>query len=382
MWTRQLRWKARQGWDPDCALESDPADLVLCFGDTDAYEAGAFEALRAMFPKARIVASTAVASIQGHAVIQQGAVAAAVGFSYTRIEASCIQVGAGASFEAGRRLAAQLAAGDRPAGILLLADGLGVNGSELLAGLRSVVPAGCTVFGGMTTGAFGSPSTSLGLDARPGPGNAAAVGFYGPRLRIGDGTAAGWDVFGPVRHITGSDGNLLKTLDGRPALDLYRRYLGDEYLGPEGHLLFPLLVWPVGHPEQAVVRTLIRHDDEGGKMLFAGNVPEGYLARLMRGSLDRVAMAAADAARMAMHALPADAGPGRLALMVSCIGRLRLLGQKAPEEVEDAAAELGDAAGIGFYSYGEICRSERDAEPQLHNQTMSVTLLAEAAGHG
>ena len=70
--------------------------------------------------------------------------------------------------------------------------------------------------------------TLVGADCAPRSGRVAAVGFYGSAIRIGHGSAGGWDEFGPRRRITRSTGNVLYELDGEPALDLYERYLGEE----------------------------------------------------------------------------------------------------------------------------------------------------------
>ena len=65
---------------------------------------------------------------------------------------------------------------------------------------------------------------------------------------------------------------------------------------------------------------------------------------------------------------------------MSCIGRRLLMGQRIIDEVEAAGAELGSKIPrLGFYSYGEISPHGAAGVCQLHNQTMTVTTLAEAA---
>src|SRR5256885_621748 len=54
-----------------------------------------------------------------------------------------------------------------------------------------------------------------------------AVGLYGDHVRVGSGSRGGWGIFGPERVVTRSSGNVLFELDGKPALELYKRYLGD-----------------------------------------------------------------------------------------------------------------------------------------------------------
>ncbi|WP_419899349.1 FIST signal transduction protein [Roseomonas sp. USHLN139] len=384
----QLHWMPDRGWSPPPGSLGFEPGLILCFGRGAVLEQ-ALAPLRQACPAARLVAGGAQAMMRGAELQQEGAVAVALRFAATPFRiVEQVVAGTGDDRRAGQALGAALSAPDL-AGILVLADGITVNGSELLAGLRDRLGQGCALFGGMLSDTArpeepGPPG--LGIDGPPRHGLAAAIGFYGPQVRIAAGAASGVDAFGPRRLITCASGSLLQALDGRPALELYRRYLGEEFVGSSAALTFPLLVWPPGQPEQAVVRTLIHFDPARGSLRFAGNVPAGHLARLMRGNLDRVAMAAADAARQACAGLPALPGD-RLALLVSCIGRLQLLGGRTAEEVEDAALALalgegGGAAPIGFYSYGEICCAGGGAQTELHNQTMTVLLLGEAVADG
>jgi hypothetical protein len=177
---------------------------------------------------------------------------------------------------------------------------------------------------------------------------------------------------------------VLFELDGEPALDLYERYLGpEESKGlPSSALLFPIQVYDMQSPDSAVVRTVLAIDREARSMTFAGDVPQGWTAQLMRGNLDRLAAGAADAARQAHAGLAAASGAPekteRLSILVSCIGRRLLMGQRTIEEVEAAGAELGrETLRLGFYSYGEISPHAKSGHCELHNQTMTVTMLAE-----
>ena len=79
-------------------------------------------------------------------------------------------------------------------------------------------------------------------------------------------------------------------------------------------------------------------DREKRTMTFAGDVPEGWTAQLMRGNFDRLCAGAAEAARQAQPGI----GDGEsVAILVSCIGRRLLMGQRITDEIEAAGAELG-----------------------------------------
>jgi hypothetical protein len=125
-------------------------------------------------------------------------------------------------------------------------------------------------------------------------------------------------------------------------------------------------------------------DDQARSMTFAGDVPQGSVAQLMRGHFDRLIEGAARAAESAAGAGDTEAGGAgaRLAILVSCIGRKLLLGERIVEEVEAVAEVLaghdGGAAITGFYSYGEISPHPVSGRCELHNQTMTVTVISEA----
>ncbi|MCH7888744.1 MAG: FIST C-terminal domain-containing protein [Proteobacteria bacterium] len=187
----------------------------------------------------------------------------------------------------------------------------------------------------------------------------------------------GWDDFGPERVITRSQGNVLYELDSQPALDLYKKYLGDEAQNlPGSALLFPLQIRPTENASHEVVRTIVGVEEENHSMIFAGDVPQGYVARLMRGNFENLIEGAARAARMAETKVN---GHDKLAILISCIGRKLLLGQRIGEEVEAVSESLGGAVPqIGFYSYGEISPHATTGKCELHKQTMTITVFSEA----
>lgn len=166
-------------------------------------------------------------------------------------------------------------------------------------------------------------------------------------------------------------------LDSQPALDLYKRYLGDEAQNlPGSALLFPLQIRPTENASHEVVRTIVGVEEENHSMIFAGDVPQGYVARLMRGNFENLIEGAARAARMAETKVN---GHDKLAILISCIGRKLLLGQRIGEEVEAVSESLVAAVPqIGFYSYGEISPHATTGKCELHKQTMTITVFSEA----
>jgi hypothetical protein len=384
MWLRFLDWRSSSGWIErgDRAPDGAQPDLVFFFGMTDALNDSAVGAdLGRLFPKAHIVGcSTGTLAVGAH-LIEEGASAVAIGFAATDVRVATHALGAASgSFAAGRALG-QALAGPRLVGIYVLSDGLAVNGSELVDGIVCEVGPKVGISGGLAGDGGRFQTTLVASDGVPVGGIVAAVGFYGDKIRIAHGSAGGWDMFGPKRRITRSLGNVLFELDGKPALDLYEKYLGEEAESlPASALFYPLNIRDSARPDHDVVRTVLAVDRESRSMTFAGDMPEGWEARLMRSSFDRLIDGADEAAAQARDAPgSAVAGP-RLCLLVSCVGRRLVMGQRAGEEIEAVDAALGEnVAALGFYSYGEIAPHRRSGVCSLQNQTMTLTILGEAA---
>jgi hypothetical protein len=381
MRTEQLCWSETSGWRS--AGNRSEADLVLFFGTRQALRCGSrYRELREMFPGAHILGCSTGGQIRNNDISDDEIAAAALRFDATKLRLACEPAPAPEHSRACGEAIGRALAADDLAGIFVLSDGLNVNGSELVAGITGVVGLAVPVTGGLAGDGARFEETLVGADCRPCNHTVGAIGFYGTAIRIGHGSAGGWDEFGPRRRITRSRGNILLELDGEPALDLYERYLGEEEAKglPGTALLFPLRIRNPERPDHDIVRTVLAVDRGARSMTFAGDMPAGWVAQLMRGNFDRLAAGAAKAARQA-SAMWREGGNGdRLAVMVSCIGRRLLMGQHTIDEVEAAGIELGaDVPRLGFYSYGEIAPHSASGVCELHNQTMTVTAISEAA---
>jgi hypothetical protein len=379
----QLYWKDLEGWLDD-SEQPVPADLVLYFGSRQMLAEDAhYTALRSRFPHANILGCSTGGQMTPGDVNDQMLTALALDFAQTPLRLASAEVSDPQhSRAAGEALGRQLAAPDL-AGLFILSDGLNVNGSALVEGIVEAVGPAVPVSGGLAGDGATFAQTLVGCNGRPASHVVAAAGFYGTAIQFGHGSAGGWDVFGPKRRISKARGNVLLEVDGKPALDLYKLYLGPEESRklPGSALLFPMRISDPRHPDRTMVRTVLAVDGEAGSMTFAGDMPEGWTAQLMRGSFGRLCAGAAEATHKAAAAMGASAAAGdSAAILVSCIGRRLLMGQRIEEEIEAATAELpADCRPVGFYSYGEIAPHAGSGACQLHNQTMTVTLLRERA---
>ena len=378
MWVDQALWTSDLGWtQAGGKSQASAASLVFAFGAREALaDPARYEEIRARYPKALIALGTTGGEIHGRDVRDGTISVTALGFDRVKVDGAAISVSDAPDIHtAGAQLGAALA---RPGlkSIFILSDGTKVNASDLIRGLQRAVGDNVVLTGGLAGDGARFTETLVGLDETPRQGRIAAIGFYGDGFLLGHGSAGGWDVFGSERRITRSEHNVLFELDGKPALHLYKRYLGEEANQlPGSALLFPLRIYEPGRENEAVVRTVVGIDEERQAMIFAGDIPQGCCGQLMKGNFDRLVEGAAEAASFADAPVKGE----RAAILVSCIGRKLLLGQRIGEEVEVVGDLLGpDTKLTGFYSYGEISPHAVSGICELHNQTMTITVIGEA----
>jgi len=343
-----------------------------------------FADLRKAFPSSTIIGCSTSGEIDQTRIRDESIMVAAVRFGATRVKhASTKLASAAESFVAGARIADELHAeadaeadADDLRAVIVLSEGLKVNGSELVRGINSRLPEHVVVTGGLAGDGDRFGRTWVMANGRVETNGVVAVGLYGSRIRVGHGSKGGWDTFGPERVVTKSEGNVLFALDDKPALALYKEYLGERAAGlPGSALLFPLALRPSMDDQNSVVRTVLAVDEERQSMTFAGDIPVGYYAKLMRANFDRLILGA-QAAGGAAASLKEHAAPA-LSIAISCVGRRLVLGERTEEETEATLHTLpAGTQQVGFYSYGEIS-PHTSGKCDLHNQTMTLTVLSE-----
>lgn len=355
---------------------SSNAQLVLAFGERTLLERiNVYEHLRALYPSAHIIINSTSGEIYQNRINDNSVVVTGIEFEKTTVRSTQIDINDYTeSYQAGIQLAEALDDVNL-SGIFIISDGGRVNGSDLTEGLNQHLKRTVPVTGGLAGDADRFEKTLVGLNQPPTVGKIVGVGLYGNQLRIGHGSVGGWDVFGPEREVTQSEYNVLYQIDNQEALDLYKAYLG-KYADqlPGAALLFPLSMRSTPD-SQPLVRTILAIDEAAKSMTFAGDMPKGALVRFMTANLDRLVDASATAAHTSLDQL--GFAP-ELAILISCVGRKLVLGQRTEEEVEAAREIFGEKPIMtGFYSYGEISPLMPNAQCELHNQTMTVTVFSE-----
>ncbi|PWY54979.1 hypothetical protein DGG96_14350 [Legionella qingyii] len=335
------------------------------------------------YSNSNIIGCSTAGEIFGNNLFDRSITVAVIKFAKTSLKIAKAEVNNSKDSEnAGKVIAEQLKADDLHS-IFILSDGLNVNGSELVQGLNTVkANQNIIITGGLAGDGSQFGKTWAILNNKILDHYAVAVGFYGSDIHIGHASMGGWDIFGPVRRITRSESNILYELDYQPALQLYKEYLGEKASElPSSGLLYPLAINnPQIHDETQLVRTILAINEKEQSLTFAGDIPMGWHAQLMRANFDRLIDSAHEAGLLANKLMLNDnlekLGPV-LAIDISCVGRRLLLGERTEEEIESTMSALPKGSTqVGFYSYGELSPFSV-GNCELHNQTMTITTIYE-----
>jgi hypothetical protein len=343
MQVETFKYTEEKGWSvPSFPLLDSSNTLILIFAAPQFIEnpKPILELIKA-YPKAKITGCSSAGEIFGPVVNDNSLSVAVTKYDHAIVKIeSMSNNNSEDSYTAGSTLAKKLLGEDLKS-ILVLSDGLTVNGTALVKGFNDIVPANVVVTGGLAGDGSTFKRTWVIYNGSLVENAICAIALYGKKLTIGHGSKGGWDTFGPERRITRSKGNVLYELDDKPALALYKEYLGDRAKDlPASGLLFPLMIREDANSEKQLVRTILAVDENEQSSNIEGKGPT-------------------------------------LAIAISCVGRRLLLGERIEEETE-ATLEIfpKGTVQVGFYSYGELSPYATGA-CDLHNQTMTLTTYAE-----
>jgi len=367
-----------QGWNKplDSTLDS-PNTLLIVFSSSrhSVTLRNELEKLGSMYPQSIIMGCSSAGEIFDEDLLDDSITLAVIRFDNTRLKLAQTTIeNPEQSSEAGKIIANELLE-DGLSAMFTLTDGLLVNGSDYISGLNRILDENIVITGGMAADGDRFEETWLICGNKISPGMVAAVGFYGERFHIAHGSRGGWDLLGHEREVTRAENNVLYSLDSQPALDVYKKYLGERAAGlPATGLLFPLAI-SNHESDKATVRTILGINEEKKSITFAGNIPEGSYVKLMRANFDRLIDGAAGAAE---NLVTEDYdGSAAVCIAISCVGRRLVLGPRIEEELEAVREVIPDNSQLlGYYSYGEISPLG-SGRCDLHNQTMTLTLFWE-----
>lgn len=292
------------------------------------------------------------------------------------------------STQAGKNLADQLVGSSPdPTLLMMFADGLKGNGSAVIRGILQTLGQSFPIVGGSAgdNGKLVETHQFLGATVY----NDAVVGIsFSGDFKYSVGVNHGWNAVGAPHIVTKSSGTTINEINNLPAVSLYEKYLGEaevanlraEMLG-EIALSYPLGIKDIESDEFLLRAPFAVAPD--GSIVCGGEVLEGSEVQLMVGSKENAIIAARTAAQFAMDTLKTTP---KIAFIFSCHVRNTLFSDKetARQEIQAIKDVIGNETPIiGFYTYAEQAPvaggsySIQKCTPQLHNETVVITLIGE-----
>ena len=374
------------------SLLAQPADIILVFASPTFFRQPAL--LNALSRHtAPVIGCSTSGEIAGADALEDTAVVTAInlaGAGSTSIYTDSVEDG---DYQGcGKRVGTALN-GDALRAVLLLTRGIDFLPTGMLNGIHEILGEQVLLCGGMAGDNATYTRTFVLTPEGISDHKVVAVGFYGENLCVQQAIIKGWQPFGPIRQVTRSVNNILYELDGKPALDIYKKYLGD-YAGqlPMSGLLFPLELMNSHDETSGLLRALYSIDESDGSLVLGGKIKQGAYLRLNHASTNDLISDVEDAAALFSESvnLPQNSDehsnriqntsgmkPG-FALVVSCVARKVVMGDQVEEEVEALSGAFShEVPTCGFYSNGEFGPKTSNGACKLHNQTMIVTLFGE-----
>jgi small ligand-binding sensory domain FIST len=179
----------------------------------------------------------------------------------------------------------------------------------------------------------------------------------------------GCSPIGPQRTVTEAQGNIVVSLDGRPALDVLKSDIGEilsRDLKRIGGYVFAGLPISGSDTGDYLVRNLVGIDPDRGLVAIGDLVEEGRALMFCRRDANT---AREDMLRMLGAVKKGLTAAPRGGVFVSCVGRgVNLFGPES-EELRLIRDELGEFPLVGFYANGEI------SQDRLYGYTGVLTLF-------
>ncbi|MGC8603042.1 MAG: FIST signal transduction protein [Desulfomonilaceae bacterium] len=280
--------------------------------------------------------------------------------------------------KSGKELARQL--GPQTRHIQIFTDGLTENGCAILRGLRSELGDEIPISGGAAGDSGKFQQTWQFHGSKVLSDSIVGIGLGG-KFKLGAGVRSGWSPIGTAKKVTKAIGNTVYELNGQPALEVYERFLGRHAadlpsVGVEYPFGFLDSTGECGDFDQYILRATMSVNRNKGSIVFAGEIPEGSMIRITCGDYGSTLKAVEEAASQALEEI-GEHSPSVI-FFYSCMARKIVLGRRTREEVDRIRSVLGSKVPmIGFYSYGEYCRSRRGGPSLFHNETATVTVIGE-----
>jgi hypothetical protein len=260
----------------------------------------------------------------------------------------------------------------------IIASGwLHVDGEQIIEGIEEGFGGEVTVFGGMAGDDLLLQGPLVFTNGKSSVNGLLAIIIDEDKIAINGIATCGWKAIGTTKTVTKSVGNIVYTIDDKPALDMVMKYLGLDIDIDSGKDVVTHIgaYYPLQLEREnvaPVMRTAMFANKEDRSLICAGSVPQGSKVRFsLPPDFDAIDKVVEECAEIKNEKQPeADA-----MIMFSCISRHLSFGVMIREEIEQVK-NVWDAPMVGFFSYGEFGKS-KTGKYEFHNNTCCVVAMKE-----
>lgn len=357
---------------------SENAQLVLLFGSRNLIEdKKIFLTIKEKYKNAYIMGSSTAGNVENLQISDEQINITAIYFEKSRIICGSVDL---EDFEDDMKASIKMINGiekENLKSIFLLTEGLNINAGRFVEGLKNSLDVSVKVVGGLAGDGADFKKTSVIANDYAKSNCVVYVAFY-DNINVGCCAYGGWTTFGIERIVTKSKGKKIYTIDGQPAVNLYKAYLGEDNINKLSAnldiLRFPM-AFRKNETDEYFIRTVLGIDEKTGALECKADIPESSTCKLMKANKEKLIEGAAIATQNSCSCMNNKVD---LALIVSCFGRRYILHNRIDEELDAIKSVIDkDVPIAGFYSYGEIGPQKENTYSEMHNQTLTVMLLSE-----
>jgi len=264
---------------------------------------------------------------------------------------------------------------------IILSDKLITEGTHLINGLQESLGKSFPLIGASASDDFQNHKTYQYINNEMLSESCSGI-LFGGKFNFGFGIKHGWFALGKMRYVTSSDGNIIKEIDGMPAVKLYENYFAKNTLDLAKELrrisiYYPLGIYLPGEKEYLLRNVISIKDD--GSLITQGDIPQNSKIRLMISTQDSRLAATVAACKEAKINL----GKQKIKFLIvfDSAARFLIYGRQNDIELRAIKEVFGeDTPIIGIYTNGEqapLKSIDYLGRTYFHNQSINILAIGE-----
>jgi len=261
---------------------------------------------------------------------------------------------------------------------IIATGGIYLDGEQLVDGIMQGFGEEATIFGGMAGDDLLAEKPLVFTHGKSKDYALIALIIDEDKIDVRGITSCGWKAIGTTKTVTKSEGNIVYTIDDKPALDMFNKYHGVEVKLDDSKDIVPFQnswYYPLQLEREngdTVIRTSRFANQKDRSLICTGSVPQGSKIKFsLPPDFDAIETVISECESIKdSEQQQADA-----LIMFSCVSRHITFGALMKEEIEQVQ-NVWKAPMVGFFTYGEYGKS-KIGDNEFHNNACCVVALKE-----